>query len=150
MKSVNPHFTQYQSYKKNETFTSWLENSWKRAEIISISTLSPLSVEFRRRVVAAMYKKVEYEEEIDDLIETNLWGLTKSKKNTVDNIFCQTEDSDLGHVRVYSLQSLKQNQLWNSKVMDVIFDHMAATRSDAVSFSHNVTKQELSLLENQI
>ena len=58
-----------------------------------------------------MYKKVEYEEEIDDLIETNLWRLTKSKKNTFDNIFCQTEDSDLGHVRVYSLQSLKQNQL---------------------------------------
>ena len=58
-----------------------------------------------------MYKKVECEEEIDDLIETNLWGLTKSKKNTVDDIFCQPEDSDLGHLRVYSLQSLKPNQL---------------------------------------
>ena len=36
--------------------------------------------------------------------------------------------------------------------MDVIFDYVAATRSDTVSFSHIVMKQDLSesLLESQI
>ena len=36
--------------------------------------------------------------------------------------------------------------------MDVIFDYVAATRSDTVSFSHIVMKQELSesILESQI
>ena len=32
-----------------------------------------LNVEFQREVVGAMSKKVEYEQEIDDLVETNLW-----------------------------------------------------------------------------
>ena len=30
-------------------------------------------VNFQREVAATMYKKVEYEEEIDDLVETSLW-----------------------------------------------------------------------------
>ena len=55
-----------------------------------------------------MYKKVEYEQEIDDFVEINLCEITESQRNTVDNIFSQTEDSDLGHVRVYSLQSFNQ------------------------------------------
>ena len=97
-------------------------------------------VKFRRELVAAMYKKVEYEQEIDEFVKINLWELTESQSNTVDNIFCQTEDSNLGHVRVYSLQSLKQNQWLNSKVMDVIFGYVAATRSDTVIFSHIVMK----------
>ena len=97
-------------------------------------------VKFQRELVAAMYKKVEYEQEIDDFVKINLWELTESQSNTVDNIFCQTEDSNLGDVRVYSLQSLKQNQWLNSKLMDVIFGYVAATRSDAVIFSHIVMK----------
>ena len=97
-------------------------------------------VKFQRELVAAMYKKVEYEQEIDDFVKINLWELTESQSNTVDNIFCQTEDSNLGDVRVYSLQSLKQNQWLNSKVMDVIFGYVAATRSDTIIFSHIVMK----------
>ena len=54
-------------------------------------------------------------------------------------MLCQTEDSDLGHGRVYFLQSLKQNQWLNSKVMDVIFD-VAATRRYTLSFPHIVMK----------
>ena len=81
-----------------------------------------------------MYKKLEHEEETDDLVKINLWEITESQRKAVDNTFCQTEDSNLGHVRVYSLQSLKQNQWLNSEVMDVIFYYMAATRSDTVSF----------------
>ena len=99
-----------------------------------------LNVKFQREVVATMYKKVAYEREIDDLIEINLWEITKSQRNTVDNIFSQTKDSDLGHVRVHSLQSLKQSHWLNSEAMDVIFDYVAATRSDTVSFSHIMMK----------
>ena len=101
-----------------------------------------------------MYKKVEYEGEIDDLLEINYWKITESQRNIVDNMFCQTEDSDLGHVRVHSLRSLEKNQRLNSEVMDyiIIFDYVAATRSDTVSLSHIVIKQESSesLLESQI
>ena len=109
-----------------------------------------LNVKFQREVVAAMYKKVEYERETDDLVEINLWEITESQRNTVDNIFCQTEDSNLGHLSVHSLQSLKQNLWLNSKAMVVIFDYVATTRSDTVSFSHIVMKQESleSLLES--
>ena len=32
-----------------------------------------LNVKFQRKLVAAMYKKVEYEQEIDEFIEINLW-----------------------------------------------------------------------------
>ena len=110
-----------------------------------------LNVKFQREVVAAIYKKVEYEQETDDLVEINLWEITESQRNTVDNIFCQTEDSNLGHLSVHSLQSLKQNLWLNSKAMVVIFDYVATTRSDTVSFSHIVMKQESleSLLESQ-
>ena len=99
-----------------------------------------------------MYKKVEYDGEIDDLLEINYWKITESQRNIVDNMFRQTEDSDLGHVRVHSLRSLEKNQWLNSEVMDIIFDYMAATRSDTVSLSHIVIKQESSesLLESQI
>ena len=65
-----------------------------------------INVMFKRELFAARYKKVEYEQEMDDLVEINLWEITETQRNTVDNIFCQTEDSDLVHVRVYSLQSL--------------------------------------------
>ena len=111
-----------------------------------------LNVKFQRKVVAAMYKKVEHDEEIHDLVKIKLWEITESQGNTVGTIFRQTENSDLGHARVYSLQSHKQNQWINSKVMDVIFVYMAATRGDTVSFSHIVINQESSesLLESQI
>ena len=101
---------------------------------------------------AATYKKVEYKQEIDDLVEANLKKITESQRNIVDNIFCQTEDSDIGHVRVYSLQSLQQNQWLNSEDMDVMFDYVAATRNYTVSFLHTVMKQEPSesLLKSQI
>ena len=45
---------------------------------------------FQRDVVAAVYKKVEYEQETDDFFETNLWEITESQRNTVDNIFSRT------------------------------------------------------------
>ena len=45
---------------------------------------------FQREVVAAVYKKVEYEQETDDFFETNLWEITESQRNTVDNIFSRT------------------------------------------------------------
>ena len=93
-----------------------------------------LNEKFQREVIAAMYKQLEHEEETDDIAKINLWEITESQRKTVDITFCQTEDSSLGHVRVYSLQSLKQNQWLNSEVMDVIFYYMAATRSDTVSF----------------
>ena len=111
-----------------------------------------LNVKFQRGLVAATYKKVEYEQEIDDFVEINLWKISESQRNSVDNIFCQIQDSDLGHARMYSLQSLKQNQWLSSEVMDAIFDYVAATRSDTVSFSHIVMTQESSesLLESQI
>ena len=111
-----------------------------------------INVMFKRELFAARYKKVEYKQEMDDLVEINLWEITETQRNTVDNIFCQTEDSDLVHVRVYSLQSLKQNQWLNFEVMDAVFDSVTATRSDTVSFSHIVMKQVLSesLLESQI
>ena len=98
------------------------------------------------------YEYVEYKEEKEDLVETNLWKITDSERNTVDDIFCQTEDSDLRHVRVYSLQFPQQNQWLNSEVMVVTFDCVAGTRNDTVSFAHIVMKQELraSLLESQI
>ena len=78
--------------------------------------------------------------------------LTESQRNTVDTTFCQTEDSDQGHIRVHSLQSLMQNQWLNLEVMDVTFDYMAATQVYTVSFSQILMKQELSqfLLESQI
>ena len=78
------------------------------------------------------------------LVKIKLWEITESQGNTVGTIFRQTENSDLGHTRVYSLQSHKQNQWINSKVMDVIFVYMAATRGDTVSFSHIVMNQESS------
>ena len=89
-----------------------------------------------------MCKKVEYKQEIDYLVESNLWEITELQRNT---------DSDPGHVRVYSMQSLQQNQRLNSAVMDVIFYYVAATRSDIVSFSHSLMKQESSefLLESK-
>ena len=70
-----------------------------------------LNVKFQREVVAAMYKKLEHEEETDDLVKINLWEITESQRKAVDNTFCQTEDSNLGHVRVYSLQSLKHKSV---------------------------------------
>ena len=111
-----------------------------------------LNVKFKGEVGAATYKKVEYKQEIDDLVETNLKEITESQRNIVDNIFCQTEDSDIGHVRVYSLQSLQQNQWLNSEDMDVMLDYVAATRNHTVSFLHTVMKQEPSesLLKSQI
>ena len=45
---------------------------------------------FQREVVAAVYKKVEYEQETDDFFETNLWEITESQRNIVDNIFSRT------------------------------------------------------------
>ena len=45
---------------------------------------------FQRDVVAAVYKKVEYEQETDDFFETNLWEITESQRNIVDNIFSRT------------------------------------------------------------
>ena len=57
-------------------------------------------------MIAALYKKEENEEEIVDLVEINLWEITESKRNTVDNTFYKTEDSYLTHVRVYSSQSI--------------------------------------------
>ena len=146
-RSVNKgHFTTYR-FKEDEIK---LHDDEKMIKVDDDDLL--LNVKFQREVVAAMYRKVEHEEEIDDLLEINLWEITESQMNTVDNIFCQTEGSDLGHVRVYSLQSLEQNQRLNSKVMDIIFDYVAATRSDTVSLSHIVIKQESSesLLESQI
>ena len=101
-------------------------------------------------MIAALYKKEENEEEIVDLVEINLWEITESKRNTVDNTFYKTEDSYLTHVRVYSSQSIKQNQWLNSEVIDVKSDYVAAT-VDTVSFSH-MMKQESSesLFESQI
>ena len=58
-----------------------------------------------------MYKKLEHEEETDDLVKINLWEITESQRKAVDNTFCQTEDSSLGHVRVYSLQSLNHKSV---------------------------------------
>ena len=58
-----------------------------------------------------MYKKLEHEEGTDDLVKINLWEITESQRKAVDNTFCQTEDSNLGHVRVYSLQSLKHKSV---------------------------------------
>ena len=40
--SVNPHFSQYQSYKNNDKFTCCLKNHWKMVPIISIPSLIPL------------------------------------------------------------------------------------------------------------
>ena len=80
-------------------------------------------------MVAAIYKRVEYKEQIEDIVENTSWKITESHRNTVDIMFFQTEDSNLGRIRVYSLQSLDQNQWLNSEVMHVIFDHVAATRS---------------------
>ena len=96
------------------------------------------------------YEYVEYKEETDDLVETNLWEITESERDTTDDIFCQTADSDIRHVRVYSLQFPQQNQWLNSEVMDVIFNYVAATQSDTTSFSHIVMKVEspASLLES--
>ena len=87
---------------------------------------------------------------MNELLETNLWDITASQRNIVNNIFYQTEGSVPGHVRVHFFQSLKQNHWLNTKVMDVIFDYVTATRSDTVSFSHIVIKQESSkfLLSN--
>ena len=34
-----------------------------------------IKCKFQREVVAAMYKKVEYEGEIDDLLEINYWKI---------------------------------------------------------------------------
>ena len=45
---------------------------------------------FQREVVAAVYKKVEYEQETDGFFETNLWGITESQRNIVDKIFSRT------------------------------------------------------------
>ena len=45
---------------------------------------------FQRDVVAAVYKKVEYEQETDDFFETNLWEITESQRNIVHNIFSRT------------------------------------------------------------
>ena len=96
------------------------------------------------------YEYVDYKEEIDDLVETNLWEITESERDTTDDIFCQTADSDIRHVRVYSLQFPQQNQWLNSEVMDVIFNYVAATQNDTTSFSHIVMKLEspASLLES--
>ena len=146
-RSVNKgHFTTY-VFKEDEII---LYDDEKIIKVDHDDLL--LNVKFQREVVATMYKKVAYEREIDDLIEINLWEITKSQRNTVDNIFCQTEDSDLGHVRVHSLQSLKQSHWLNSEAMDVIFNYVAATRSDTVSFSHIMMEQGLSesILESQI
>ena len=85
-------------------------------------------------MVAAIYKRVEYKEQIEEIVENTLRKITESHRNTVDIMFFQTEDSNLGRnlgrIRVYYLQSLNQNQWLNSEVMHVIFDHVAAaTRS---------------------
>ena len=103
-----------------------------------------LNVKFQMEVVTAVYKKVECKQEVNDIVETNLREITESQRNTVNNIFCKTEDSNLGHVRMYYLKSPKQNQWLNSEVMDVIFYYVVATQSDTVSFSHIVMKEESS------
>ena len=118
---------------KNQCFTLSLEDRF-------FEKPQGEGVQFERELVAAMYKKVKYEQEIDDFVEINLWGITESQRYTADNIFFQTKHSDIGHVRVYSLQSLKENQWLNSEVMDVIFEYVVATQSDTVRFSHIVMK----------
>ena len=40
-KSINPHFSLNQSYRKNFKFTCCFKNGWKMAAIISICTLNP-------------------------------------------------------------------------------------------------------------
>ena len=54
--------------------------------------------------------------------------------NPVNDIFFQFEDSYLGHVKVYSLQALKTNQWLKFEVINVIFDHVTASRSDNLVF----------------
>ena len=46
-----------------------------------------LNVKFQMEVVAAVYKKVECKQEVNDLVETNLREITESQRNTVNNIF---------------------------------------------------------------
>ena len=134
-----------------------MKNHGKRTTITSISTfLSLIWVIIKRKVSegsGCYYVQIwvcKYKEQIDDLVETNLWEITESERNTVDDICCQTEDSDIRHVKVYSLQFPQQNQWLNSEVMDVIFNYVAATQSDTTSFSHIVMKLEssASLLES--
>ena len=38
---------------------------------------------------------------IGNLVEANLWELTDPQRNTIDNISCQTKDSNLGHINSY-------------------------------------------------
>ena len=37
-----------------------------------------LNVKFQKELVVAIYKKVEYEQEIDDFAEINLWEIIES------------------------------------------------------------------------
>ena len=80
-----------------------------------------------------MYKKVEYEQETTAFLKL-ICGTRMNDKGTLLIKYL------LGHVRVYSLQSLKQNHWLNSEAMDVIFDYVTATRSVTVSFSNIVVK----------
>ena len=42
-----------------------------------------LNKRFQRELVAALYKKVEYGQEVDDLVEINLWEITESENKSV-------------------------------------------------------------------
>ena len=66
-----------------------------------------LNVKFQRKLGCCYVKKVEREQEIDDLADINLCEITEPQRSTAGDIFCQIDDSDLGHIRVYSLQTLK-------------------------------------------
>ena len=63
-----------------------------------------------------------------------MWEITESQMNPVNDRFCQFEDTYLGHVKVYSLQVLKRNQWLKLEVINVIFDHVTASRSDNLVF----------------
>ena len=77
-------------------------------------------------MVAAKYKRVEYKGQIEDIVENNSNQIIRTN-NWITQKHCRYYI--FPNWRVYSLQSLDQNQWLNSDVMHVIFDHVAATRS---------------------
>ena len=75
-RSVNKgHFTMF-VFKKDEII---LYYDKKIIKVDDDNLL--LNVKFQREVVTVMHKKVEHEEEIDDLVEIDLWEITQSKRN---------------------------------------------------------------------
>ena len=145
-RSVNKgHFTKY-IFKEGDVV--WYDDG----KIVNIDDDDLLlNIKFQREVVAVMYKKVDSIEKVD-LVENNLWEISESQKSNIEQLFSQTEDSDLGHVRVFSLQTLKPNQWLHTEVMDVIFTYIASTRNGTISFSHLVMNQQPSesVLQSQI